>query len=46
MVDNINDEDFINIVDDVFEEMEVNNIIEEIGDESSENMCCLLIVTV
>jgi len=37
MVDNINDEDFVNIVDEVFEEMEVDDLIEEIGDESDEN---------
>jgi len=36
MVDNINDEDIMNIVDEVFEEMEVDDIIEEIGDESSD----------
>jgi len=39
-MDNINDEDFVNIVDEVFEEMEVNDFIEEIeeiGDESDES---------
>jgi len=35
MVDNMNDEDIVNIVDEVFEEIEVDDIIEEIGDESS-----------
>jgi len=40
IIDNINDEDFVNIVDEVFEEMEIDNIIEkidEIGDESDES---------
>jgi len=32
----MNDEDIINIVNEVFEEMEVNDIIEEIGGESSD----------
>jgi len=36
MVDNMNDEDIVNIVDEVFEEMEVDDIIEEIGNESSD----------
>jgi len=35
MVDNMNDEDIMNIVNEVFEEMEVNDIIEEMGGESS-----------
>jgi len=34
---NMNDKDFMNIVDDVFEEMEVDNIIEEMGGESDED---------
>jgi len=34
---NMNDEDFTNIVDEVFEEMEVDYIIEEIGGESDED---------
>jgi len=38
MVDNMNDKDIVNIVDEVFEEMEVDDIIEEIGDESSDDM--------
>jgi len=33
----MNDEDFMNIVDDVFEEMNVDNIIEEMGGESDED---------
>jgi len=33
----MNDEDFMNIVDDVFEEMDVGNIIEEMDGESDEN---------
>jgi len=33
----INDEDFMNIVDDVFEEMDIDNIIEEMGGESDED---------
>jgi len=33
----MNNEDFINIVDDVFEEMDVDDIIEEIGGESDED---------
>jgi len=37
MVDYVNDEDIMNIVDEVFEEMEVDDIIEDIdGDESSD----------
>jgi len=35
MVDNMNDEDIMNIVNEVFKEMEVNDIIEEMGGESS-----------
>jgi len=31
----MNDRDIVNIVDEVFEEMEVDDIIEEIDDESS-----------
>jgi len=34
---NLNDEDFMNIVDDVFEEMDVDNIIEEMGGKSDED---------
>jgi len=30
---NMNDKDFMNIVDEVFEEMEVDDIIEEMGSE-------------
>jgi len=37
MVDNINDENFVNIVDEVLEEVEVDDLIEEIGDESDES---------
>jgi len=33
----MNDEDFINIVDNVFEEMNVDNIIEKIGGESDKD---------
>jgi len=33
----MNDEDFMNIVDEVFEEMEVDDIIEEMGGESDED---------
>jgi len=33
----INDENFMNIVDDVFEKMDIDNIIEEMGDESDED---------
>jgi len=33
----INDENFMNIVDDVFEEMDIDNIIEEMGGESDED---------
>jgi len=36
MVDNINDEDIVNIVIEVFEEMEVDDIIEKMGDKSSD----------
>jgi len=36
MVDNMNDENIVIIVDEVFEEMEVDDIIEESGDESSD----------
>jgi len=39
-MDDIYDEDFMNIVDEVFEEMNVDDIIEEIeeiGDESNES---------
>jgi len=36
MVDNMNDKDIMNIVDKVFEEMEVNDIIKEMGGESSD----------
>jgi len=32
----MNNEDIVNIVDEVFEEMEVDDIIEEIGNESSD----------
>jgi len=35
-LNNINDEDFVNMVDDFLEEMDVDNIIEENGDESDE----------
>jgi len=36
MVDNMNDKDIMNIVDEIFEELEVHDIIEKIGGESSD----------
>jgi len=33
----MNDEDFMNIVDDIFEEMDIGDIIEEMGGESDED---------
>jgi len=35
----MNDEDFMNIVDNVFEEMDADDIIEEMGDKSDEDRC-------
>jgi len=37
MVGNMNDEGTVNIVDEIFKEMKVDDIIEEIGDGSNEN---------
>jgi len=42
----MNDEDIMNIVDEVFEKMEVDDIIEEIVNHRTKIMCYLLTVTV
>jgi len=45
MIENMNDEDIINIVDEVFEKMEVNDIEEMDGESSDEDQAYLMTMT-